>query len=246
MLPISYGDAQHFLAALGGRVVPPNWRGALPITYHVGGDDGALVHLVVKSDWSLKTIYDVVAMMKGSTYPDQWVMRGNHHDGWVFGAADPLSGHIAMMAEAKAIGALAKTGWRPKRTLVYLSWDAEEPMLLGSTEWAETHADELKQKALVYINSDGNGRGFLGVEGSHSLQHLVNRVAADVTDPETGVSVATRLRARMQVVAPLPGRTRRHATTPRAPPMRRATCRSERWARVRTIRPSCSIWASRR
>ena len=88
-------------------------------------------------------------MMKGSTYPDQWVMRGNHHDGWVFGAADPLSGQVAMMAEAKAIGALVKAGWKPKRTLVYTSWDAEEPMLLGSTEWAETHADELKKKALA-------------------------------------------------------------------------------------------------
>jgi N-acetylated-alpha-linked acidic dipeptidase len=205
VLPISYGDAQHFLAALGGRVVPPNWRGALPITYHVGGGEDARVHLAVKSDWPLRTIYDVVAVMKGSTYPDQWIMRGNHHDGWVFGAGDPMSGHIAMMGEAKAIGALAKTGWRPKRTLVYFSWDAEEPMLLGSTEWAETHAAELKEKALVYVNSDGSGRGFLFAEGSHSLQHLVNRVAADVTDPETGVSVAARLRARMQVAGTAPG-----------------------------------------
>ncbi len=204
VLPISYGDAQHFLAALGGRVVPPGWRGALPITYHVGGD-GALVHMAVKSDWPLKTIYNVVAVMKGSTYPDQWIMRGNHHDGWVFGAADPMSGHIAMMGEAKAIGALAKTGWRPKRTLVYLSWDAEEPMLLGSTEWAETHAAELKEKALVYVNTDGGARGFLDVDGSHSLQHLVNGVAIDVTDPQTGVSVAARLRAAMQVVGTAPG-----------------------------------------
>jgi N-acetylated-alpha-linked acidic dipeptidase len=204
VLPISYGDAEHFLAALDGRVVPAAWRGALPITYHVGGGN-ARVHLAVKSDWGLKTIYNVVATMKGSEFPDQWVMRGNHHDGWVFGAADPLSGHIAMMGEAKAIGALASQGWRPKRTLVYLSWDAEEPMLLGSTEWAESHADELKQKGLVYINSDGNGRGFLNVQGSHSLQHLVNAVAADVTDPETGVPVAARMRARMQVAGTAPG-----------------------------------------
>jgi N-acetylated-alpha-linked acidic dipeptidase len=205
VLPISYGDAQHFLAPLGGRVAPPNWRGSLPITYHVGGGEDALVHMAVKSDWPLKTIYNVVAVMKGSAHPDQWIMRGNHHDGWVFGAADPLSGHIAMMGEAKAIGALAKTGWRPKRTIVYLSWDAEEPALLGSTEWAETHAAELKEKALVYVNSDGSGRGFLNVEGSHSLQHFVNRVAADVTDPETGVSVAARARARMQVRGAAPG-----------------------------------------
>jgi N-acetylated-alpha-linked acidic dipeptidase len=205
VLPISYGDAQHFLAALGGRVAPPNWRGALPITYHVGDGESALVHMAVKSDWSLKTIYNVVAVMKGSTYPDQWIMRGNHHDGWVFGAADPMSGHIAMMGEAKAIGVLAKTGWRPKRTLVYLSWDGEEPMLFGSTEWAETHAAELKQKGLLYVNTDGSGRGFLFVQGSHSFQHLINRVASDVTDPETGVSVATRLRARIQVAGTAPG-----------------------------------------
>jgi N-acetylated-alpha-linked acidic dipeptidase len=206
-VPISYGDAQHFLARLGGRVAPSNWHGALPITYHVGGTDGALVHLAVKSDWSLKTIYDVVAVMKGSDYPDQWIMRGNHHDGWVFGAGDPMSGHIAMMGEAKAIGALARTGWRPKRTLVYLSWDGEEPTLLGSTEWAETHAAELKQKALVYVNTDVSGRGFLNAAGSHSLQHLVNRVAADVTDPETGVSVLARAHARIQVIGASPGAT---------------------------------------
>jgi N-acetylated-alpha-linked acidic dipeptidase len=205
--PISYGDAQRFLAKLGGRVAPSSWRGALPITYHVGGAGGAFVHLAVKSDWSLRTIYDVVAVMKGSDWPDQWVMRGNHHDGWVFGAGDPMSGHVAMMGEAKAIGALARTGWRPKRTLVYLSWDAEEPMLFGSTEWAETHAAELKEKALIYVNTDGSGHGFLNAAGSHSLQHLVNRAAADVTDPETGVSVLARAHARLQVAAAAPGAT---------------------------------------
>jgi N-acetylated-alpha-linked acidic dipeptidase len=204
-LPISYGDAKAFLAALEGRVVPPAWRGSLPITYHAGGSDAVQVHLAVKSDWPLKTIYNVVATIPGSTYPDQWIMRGNHHDGWVFGAADPMSGHIAMMGEAKAIGALVKEGWRPKRTLMYFSWDAEEPMLLGSTEWAETHAAELKAKGLVYINSDGSGRGFLNADGSHSLQHLVNRVAADVTDPETGATVAARWRARTQVLGLNPG-----------------------------------------
>lgn len=204
VLPISYGDAQHFLAALDGRVAPPAWRGSLPITYHVGAGN-TRAHLAVKSEWSLKTIYNVVAVMKGSQFPDQWILRGNHRDGWVFGASDPISGHIAMMGEAKAIGALASEGWHPKRTLVYLSWDAEEPALLGSTEWVETHAAELKQKGLVYINTDGNGRGFLDVGGSHSLQHLVNSVAADVTDPQTGVSIAARLRARMQVLGVAPG-----------------------------------------
>ncbi len=200
-LPISYGDAQVLLASLDGRVVPGGWRGALPITYRVGGGDGAIVHMAVKSDWTLKTIYDVVGFMKGSIYPDQWVMRGNHHDGWVFGASDPLSGHVAMMAEMKAIGEMVKAGWRPKRTLVYASWDAEEPMLLGSTEWVETHAAELKQKLVIYINSDGNGRGFLGVGGNHDFQHVVNLVAADVIDPETNVPIGQRLRAQVRVAA---------------------------------------------
>ena len=205
-LPISYADAQIFLAALTGPVAPPNWRGALPITYHVG-PGAAVMHLAVKSDWQLRPIYDVIAIMKGSTYPDQWIIRGNHHDGWVFGATDPLSGQVALLAEAKAFGGLAKQGWRPKRSIVYTSWDAEEPMLLGSTEWAEEHASELKKKAVLYLNSDSNERGFLGVGGSHDLQHLANQVAADVIDPETGVSIGQRLRARMRVAALAPGAT---------------------------------------
>jgi len=209
VLPISYGDAEHFLAALEGRVVPGGWRGGLAITYHVGGTAAVKAHLVVKSEWSLKTLYNVVATMKGSQLPDQWVLRGNHHDGWVFGASDPLSGHVAMMAEAKAIGQLVKSGWRPKRTLVYLSWDGEEPMLLGSTEWAETHAAELKKKCLVYINTDGNGRGFLGVDGSHSLQHFVASVASDIVDPQTGVSVDARRRADAMTTAAAGGASER-------------------------------------
>jgi len=198
-LPLSYGDAQVLLQALDGPVAPATFRGSLPITYHVGGGEAVKVHLKVVSDWSLKPAYDVIATLKGGEKPDEWVVRGNHRDGWVFGASDPLSGHVAMMGEAKALGALAKAGWKPRRTIVYASWDAEEPMLLGSTEWAETHAAELKKKAVVYINSDSNGRGFLGVGGSHSLQHFVNQVAADVKDPQTGVSVRDRLRANMAV-----------------------------------------------
>ena len=206
VLPISYADAQVFLDAIGGRVAPPGWRGALPITYHVGPGPAA-VHLAVKSDWSLKPIYDVIATMKGSSWPDQWVVRGNHHDGWVFGATDPMSGQVAMLAEAKAIGGLVKQGWQPKRTIVYTSWDGEEPILLGSTEWVETHASELKKKALFYINSDSNGRGFLEVGGSRDFQHLVNQVAADVIDPETGVPIGQRLRAAVRIEALSPGST---------------------------------------
>jgi N-acetylated-alpha-linked acidic dipeptidase len=205
-IPISYADAQVFLAALTGPVAPQSWRGALPITYRVG-PGSALVHLAIKSDWQQQPIYDVIAMMKGSAWPDQWVVRGNHHDGWVFGATDPLSGQVALLAEAKAFGGLAKLGWQPKRTIVYTSWDAEEPMLLGSTEWAEQHADELKKKVVLYINSDSNERGFLGVGGSHDFQHLVNGVASDVIDPETSVSIGDRLRAKMRVAALAPTAT---------------------------------------
>jgi N-acetylated-alpha-linked acidic dipeptidase len=197
-LPISYADAQVLLTSMAGQAVPKEWRGALPITYRVGSGT-APVHLAVKSDWSLKTIYDVVAVMRGSQWPDQWVMRGNHHDGWVFGAADPLSGQVSLLEEAKAIGQLASHGWRPKRTLVYLSWDAEEPGLLGSTEWVEAHAAELKQNAILYINSDTNARGFLRAGGSHDLEHFVNLVADGIADPETGASIAERLRARLEL-----------------------------------------------
>ncbi|MEO8351150.1 MAG: transferrin receptor-like dimerization domain-containing protein [Chthoniobacteraceae bacterium] len=198
VMPISHADALPLLSALEGPVAPPAWRGALPITYHLGPGP-AKVHLAIESDWSLKKCYDVIAVMMGSEFPDEWIVRGNHHDGWVFGANDPLSGNVALMAEAKAIGALAKDGWRPKRTLVYASWDAEEPGLIGSTEWAETHADELRRKAVLYVNTDGNGRGFLNASGSHSFQSLVNQVAASVHDPETGVSALERRRARMMV-----------------------------------------------
>ncbi len=198
VLPISYADAQPLLAALDGPVAPKDWRGGLPITYHIGGG-AAQVHLKLKSDWSLKPIYDVVAKMRGSELPNEWVIRGNHHDGWVFGTWDPLSGNVALLEEAKAIGALHKSGWRPKRTLVYASWDAEEPGLLGSTEWAEAHAAELQKKAVLYINSDTNARGYLSAGGSHPYQHLVNEIAAGVRDPETGVSVLERQRAHQRV-----------------------------------------------
>ncbi|MBI4625892.1 MAG: M28 family peptidase [Verrucomicrobia bacterium] len=195
VLPISHADAQPLLAALDGPVAPAAWRGGLPLTYHLGPGP-AKVHLTVVSDWSLKPIYNVIAVLKGSERPDEWILRGNHHDAWVFGADDPLSGNAALMAEVKAIGALAKEGWRPKRTLVYASWDGEEPGLIGSTEWVETHAEELRRKAVAYVNSDSNGRGFLQAAGSHALQTLVNQVAAAVDDPQTGVTVLERRRAK--------------------------------------------------
>ncbi len=204
-LPISYGQAQRFMAALGGPVAPKAWRGALPLTYHVG--PAAQVHLVVQSDWSQKPLYDVIAVMKGTERPDEWVVRGNHRDGWVYGAEDPLSGQTALMEEAKSLGVLAKAGWKPKRTIVYASWDGEEPGLLGSTEWAEAHAAELQAKAIVYINSDGNGRGFMNSEASYSLRALVDQAAGDVKDPETGVSVRQRALASIAVRGAEPAAT---------------------------------------
>ncbi len=196
VLPISYADAQPLLAALEGPVAPANWRGALPITYRIGPGP-AKVHLQLAFNWDLKPVYDVIATMRGADEPDIWVIRGNHHDGWVNGADDPVSGQVVLLEEARALGELAKQGWKPKRTIIYASWDGEEPMLLGSTEWVEQHADELKQHAALYINSDSNDRGYLNVEGSHALQSLTNGVAKDVEDPESKVSVYKRQQARL-------------------------------------------------
>lgn len=194
VLPISYHDAKPLLAALEGAVAPDDWRGGLPITYHVGPGK-TKVHLKLQFDWKMVPCYNVIAMIKGSQYPDEWIIRGNHHDAWVNGAADPISGQAALLEEAKSIGEMVKSGWRPKRTLVYCAWDGEEPGLLGSTEWAEDHGDELKQKCVVYINSDGNGRGFLYAAGSHALQTLMTEVTKDVNDPQTNVSVFQRVKA---------------------------------------------------
>jgi N-acetylated-alpha-linked acidic dipeptidase len=192
-LPISYGDAQPLLAALRGSVVPSPWRGGLPITYRFGPGP-AKVHMRVKSDWSIKTLHDVIARMPGTTEADQWVIRGNHHDAWVNGAQDPISGLVAELEEARALGVLKSQGWKPKRTIIYAAWDGEEPGLLGSTEWVETHADELRDHAVAYLNSDTNGRGYLGVAGSHSLEKFINGVGHDVTDPETKLSVNQRIK----------------------------------------------------
>ena len=193
-LPISYGDAKPLLAALKGPMAPESFRGALPIPYHVGPGP-AKVHLKVQFNWDIKPVYDVIARIPGAEAPDQWIVRGNHHDGWVNGAEDPISGQIALLEEARSLGELLKQGWKPKRTIIYCAWDGEEPMLLGSTEWAEYHGDELKQHAAIYINSDGNGRGYLQTEGSHSLEKFVNGVARDIADPEKNISVWKRSQA---------------------------------------------------
>jgi N-acetylated-alpha-linked acidic dipeptidase len=195
VLPISYGDAEPLLAAIGGPVAPRAWRGGLGVTYHVGPGP-AKVHLKVKSNWDLKTIYDVIGKIPGTSSADQWIIRGNHHDAWVNGAQDPISGLIAVLEEARGLGELVKQGWKPKRTIIFCAWDAEEPGLIGSTEFAEEHADELKQHAVVYINSDVNGRGYFGAEGSHTLEKFVNDVARDIQDPETKLSIWKRAQLR--------------------------------------------------
>ena len=195
VLPISYADAQPLLAALTGPVAPRDWRGGLGMTYRIGAGP-ARVHLKVKSDWSLKTIYDVIGKIPGTSSADEWIIRGNHHDAWVNGAEDPISGLIAVLEEARGMGELVKTGWKPKRTIVFCAWDAEEPGLIGSTEFAEEHADDLKAHAVVYINSDTNGRGFFGAAGSHTLERFVNDVVRDVQDPETKLSVWKRAQLR--------------------------------------------------
>ncbi len=195
VLPISYGDAQPLLAALTGPVAPREWRGALPITYHVG-PGAARVHLKVSFDWKITPVRDVIAKIPGSVYPDEWVIRGNHHDAWVNGSSDPVSGLSALLEEARALGTLVKEGWRPKRTILLCAWDGEEPGLLGSTEWAETHAAELQSKAVAYINSDSCGRGFFNASGSHSLETLVNEAASEVDDPEKKIPLLRRLRLR--------------------------------------------------
>lgn len=202
-LPISYADAQPLLAALQGPVAPDSWRGALAITYRIGPGP-AKVHLKVRANWDLKPLYNVIARIPGAEYPDEWIVRGNHHDAWVNGAEDPVSAMSAELEEARALGELRKQGWRPKRTIIYCAWDGEEQGLLGSTEWAEAHADELRRKAVAYVNTDSNGRGFLFMGGSHALERFVNEVAHEVTDPETKLSAWKRLQLKRVADAPSP------------------------------------------
>ncbi|MCH8250602.1 MAG: M28 family peptidase [Proteobacteria bacterium] len=200
VLPISHKDALPLLSAMDGEVVPPDWRGALPITYHFGPGP-ARVRMKAEFNWNMVTAYNVIARLEGSEYPDEWVIRGNHHDGWNHGAADPLSGLITMLAEAKAVAALANAGERPKRTVIYAAWDAEEPGLIGSTEWAEHHAKELKKHAVAYLNTDGTSRGFIGIGGSHVLERFFNQIIEEVKDPRSEISLKQRLQASLKINA---------------------------------------------
>src|SRR6202453_5193731 len=191
VLPLSYADALPLLSALQGPVAPAQWRGALAITYHIG-PVRACVHLAVSSNWDIKPVYDVIATLHGSTAADQWVIRGNHHDAWVNGAEDPISGQAAMLEEARAMGDLHARGWTPARTIIFCAWDGEEPGLFGSVEWVETHLDELRRHAVAYINSDMNDRGYMLPGGTQDLQNLISGVARAVEDPETHMSVYQR------------------------------------------------------
>ena len=191
VLPISYEDALPLMKSLKGPVAPASWRGGLPITYHVGpGTDK--VHLKLEFNWQNKTLYNVIAKLKGSELPDEWVIRGNHHDAWVNGASDPVSGIVSEMEEARVIAEMVRRGYKLKRTLVYCAWDAEEQGLLGSTEWTEDHRGELTKKAVLYVNSDATARGFISAAGSHTLEPFFNEVASAVIDPQTGVSIRDR------------------------------------------------------
>ncbi len=199
VLPISYNDALPFLKALDGAVAPDSWRGALPITYHVGPGP-ARVRLKLAFDWTLTPAYNVIAKLEGETYPDEWVMRGNHHDAWVSGAADPVSGMVALMEEARIVGELARAGNRPARTILYAGWDAEEPGLIGSVEWVEQHARELDAKLVAYINTDGTSRGFLNAGGSHTLEPFFGQIANAVMDPHKGITVGERRRKLLRLI----------------------------------------------
>ncbi len=198
VLPISYRDALPLLSAMEGPVVPQEWRGGLPITYHLGPGP-AKVRLNVQFNWENTVAYNVIARIEGTKFPDEWVIRGNHHDGWNHGAADPISGLVALLAEAKSVAMLANNGTKPLRTLIYAAWDAEEVGLIGSTEWAEHHADELQKHAVAYLNTDGNSRGFVNIGGSHVLERFFNQIMDEVKDPRMDITVKERKRAYLKI-----------------------------------------------
>jgi len=194
-LPISWGDALPILENLGGPVAPREWRGSLPLTYHVGAGP-AEVRLKLAFDWKNPTGRNIIAKIPGAVYPDEWVIYGNHHDAWVNGATDPVSGHAPLLETARAIGEAIKQGWKPKRTIIFASWDAEEWGLIGSTEWGEQFADELREKTVVYFNTDSNFAGTLSLQGSHTLERFLNQVVVDLDDPRSGRSLYTEIRSK--------------------------------------------------
>ncbi|WDS37073.1 M28 family peptidase [Pseudoxanthomonas sp.] len=196
VLAISYAAAKPLLSALQGPTGPANWQGGLPITYHLGGQDSTQVRVKTRSDWGWRTLYNVIATLPGSEHPEQEVIRGVHHDAWVFGAWDPLANTAAMLAEAQAISALHRAGWTPKRTLRFASWDGEELGLLGSRWHVQQDPDGTAKRVVFYLNGDTTSRGYLSIGGSPAMSTLLHQVAAGIKDPETGVSIAQRLRGK--------------------------------------------------
>ena len=188
VLPISYADAQQILGPLKGPIVPKDWRGGLPLTYHAG--PGTRLHLKLDFDWGTRPLFDVIATIPGSDFPDEWVIAGNHHDAWVNGADDPVSGAVALLETARTLASMLKQGWQPKRTIKIALWDGEEFGLLGSTEWVEKHQDELRQKAVAYLNSDSTGKGWLFVSGSHTLEQFAEELAQSINQPNSSATLA--------------------------------------------------------
>jgi N-acetylated-alpha-linked acidic dipeptidase len=188
-MPINAQDAAVILGSLGGKRVPRGWQGGLPFTYHLGGSSNTQVHMKLVMDYAQRPLYDVIATLHG-TLDDQWVVLGNHHDAWIFGAADPGSGTAAMLEMGRALGELVRSGWKPHRTIVICHWDGEEPGLLGSTEWVEANRAELQAKAIAYINTDvGVAGADFTASATPSLKDLVRGATRDVPDPDTGDSV---------------------------------------------------------
>jgi N-acetylated-alpha-linked acidic dipeptidase len=196
VLSISYADASALFDALEGPVVPSDaWKGALGLTYHVG-PSRARVHMKVRSEWKTRPLYNVIARIPGATAPDEWIIAGNHHDAWVFGADDPVGAAAAVMEAARTLSDMRKTGWQPARTLVFALWDGEEQGILGSTEWAEDHGEELREKAVLYIQGDNYRRGIFTSSGSHALETFMREIARDTRDPATGRSALDLITAR--------------------------------------------------
>ena len=188
--PISYGDAKLLLKPLGGPVRPDGFQGGLPFGYHVGGTEAVRVHLKTVMDYKVRKIWNVISRIEGNEEKDRWVIMGNHRDAWTFGAVDPNSGSTAMLEAARGFGQLLKNGWKPRRTIVMCSWDGEEYGLIGSTEWAEHNAEELKQKAVAYLNMDAAVSGaHFGASSVPSLWKMIRAATRDIPDPKSGKSV---------------------------------------------------------